>query len=50
MVAHAQAGHWDELAALAKNKKNPIGFEVCGKLAKMFYLDLHQVITPNLSM
>lgn len=28
MVAHAQASHWDELAALAKNKKNPIGFEV----------------------
>ncbi|XP_045122050.1 vacuolar protein sorting-associated protein 16 homolog isoform X1 [Portunus trituberculatus] len=27
VVAHAQAGHWDELAALAKNKKNPIGFE-----------------------
>ncbi|KAK8732371.1 hypothetical protein OTU49_007058, partial [Cherax quadricarinatus] len=27
VIAHAQAGHWEELANFSKNKKNPIGFE-----------------------
>ncbi|XP_069181353.1 vacuolar protein sorting-associated protein 16 homolog isoform X2 [Procambarus clarkii] len=27
VVAHAEAGHWEELANFSKNKKNPIGFE-----------------------
>ncbi|XP_047477267.1 vacuolar protein sorting-associated protein 16 homolog [Penaeus chinensis] len=27
VLAHSQAGHWEELLNFSKNKKNPIGFE-----------------------
>ncbi|KAK3890447.1 hypothetical protein Pcinc_005604 [Petrolisthes cinctipes] len=27
VIAHAEAGHWDELVNFSKNKKSPIGFE-----------------------